>query len=217
MAYQIEAVLFDMDGVLVDSEEFIAEAGRLMFAEKGYGVKNEDFYPYRGFGENRFLGGVAEQYGIPIDIEQDKARTYEIYCDIVKGRLEPLPGSVEFVRHCREIGLKTALATSTDYIKMMANLEGIGLAHGAFDALVNGLDVERRKPYPDIYLLAAEKIGADPARCLVVEDAVAGVEAARAAGCRCLALTTSFAAEELDGADWIIPDLRSAPEEALRW
>ena len=213
----LKAVLFDMDGVLVDSEEFIARAAVRMFAEKGYVVQEDDFVPFRGYGENRFLGGVAEKYGIPFEVEPDKARTYEIYGELVKGRLSPLPGSVEFVERCRAAGLKTALATSTDYIKMMANLEEIGLAHGAFETLVNGLDVEKRKPHPDIYLLAAKRIGVPPEECLVVEDAVAGVAAAKAAGARCLAVTTSFSAAELKGADWITSGLDAVPEEALEW
>ena len=214
---QLKAVLFDMDGVLVDSEEFIADAAVRMFAEKGYTVRHEDFIPFRGYGENKFLGGVAAKYDIPLDLEPDKARTYEIYCTIVKGRLNPLPGSVEFVHRCRDEGYRTALVTSTDYIKMMANLEEIGLAHGAFDTLINGLDVERRKPHPDIYLLAMKRLGVAPQDCLIVEDAVAGVASAIAAGARCLALTTSFSAGELTGADWITSGLDAVPEEVLQW
>jgi len=208
------AVIFDMDGVLTDSEPFIAEAGRLMFREvHGIEVRHEDFKPFVGFGENRFLGGVAEKYGIKaFDVERDKARTYDIYCEIVEGRLHEMPGAGNFVRACRERGLKTALATSTDKIKMIANLKSIGLYDGAFDAKVNGLDVERRKPHPDIFLKAAELIGVEPRACWVVEDAIAGVQAAKAAGMRCLALLTSFPEAELRaaGADAFAKDLSFA-------
>jgi HAD superfamily hydrolase (TIGR01509 family) len=213
----LKAVLFDMDGVLTDSEELIAEAGVRMFAQKGYVVTQDDFYPFRGYGENRFLGGVAEKYGIPFDQEKDKARTYEIYCSIVKGNLTPLPGSIEFVHRCRDLGFKTALVTSTDFIKMQANIDEIGLADGAFDVMINGLDVTRRKPYPDMYLLAARRLGVPPENCLVVEDAIAGVSSAVAAGCRCLALTSSYSRDELSAADWIIESLEDVPEEVLRW
>jgi len=208
------AVIFDMDGVLTDSEPFIAEAGMLMFREiHGVEVRHEDFKPFVGFGENRFLGGVAEKYGIQdFDVERDKARTYDIYCEIVEGKLHEMPGAGDFVRACRARGLKTALATSTDKIKMVANLKAIGLYDGAFDAKVNGLDVERRKPYPDIFLKAAELIGVEPGACWVVEDAIAGVQAAKAAGMRCLALLTSFPEAELKaaGADVFAKDLSFA-------
>jgi HAD superfamily hydrolase (TIGR01509 family) len=213
-----KAVIFDMDGVLTDSEWFIAEAARLMFRETHHtAVQHEDFHEFVGMGENKFLGGVAAKYGVKgFEIERDKARTYAIYVDIVKGKLRPLPGAVEFVKACSSLGLKTALATSTDYIKMMANLEAIGLAEGVFDAMVNGLDVERRKPFPDLFLEAARRIDLAPEYCWVVEDSVGGVEAARAAGMRCLGLLTTFpeAAIREARADIIAKDL-SAIQPAL--
>ncbi|MDR2768074.1 MAG: HAD-IA family hydrolase [Treponema sp.] len=239
MGEKTSAVIFDMDGVLTDSEWFIAEAGLLMFKEHGIEVSHDDFTPFVGKGENTFLGGVAEKYRFAaFDIERDKTRTYEIYCDIVKGKLKAIPGSVEFVHRCRELGLKTALATSTDYIKMMANLEAIGLyntelrseqiglaaaigaaaRNKAFDAMVNGLDVERQKPFPDLYLEAASRIETPPAECWVVEDSVEGVKAAKAAGMRCLALLTTFGEAEIRGAgaDRIAANLAGyKPEELI--
>ena len=209
-----EAVIFDMDGVLVDSEWFIAEAARMMFAEThGAEVKHEDFLPFVGRGENLFLGGVAEKYGIgSFDVERDKARTYAIFIEIVRGKLKELPGASAFVAACRKKGLKTALATSTDRIKMEANLREIGLDGDAFMARVNGLDVERKKPFPDIFLEAARRIGAEADSCWVVEDSTSGVKAAKAAGMRCLALLTTFPESELRaaGADAITKDLSTA-------
>ncbi len=213
----IQAVLFDMDGVLVDSEEFICEAAIAMYRERGLEVQPEDFLPFVGAGENRYVGGVAEKYGFEIDLEREKARTYEIYCEIIKGKLQPLPGVHSFIKTCRDKGLKLALATSADRIKMRANLDEIGLPVDTFDAAVNGLEVDRKKPFPDIYLKASELVGVDPESCLVVEDAVNGIEAGKAAGCRCLGLTTSFTAEELAEADWTAPDLDLFPAEALNW
>jgi len=92
----IEGVLFDMDGVLVDSETFICKAAIMMFRELGFNVSPQDFLPFVGMGENRYIGGVAEKYKILIDIEQVKARTYDIYETIVKGKLFSLPGASEF-------------------------------------------------------------------------------------------------------------------------
>jgi len=214
----LRAVVFDMDGVLCDSEPFICEAACRMFAELyGRTVAEEDFIPFVGTGENRYIGGVAEKRGIEIDVDEAKRRTYEIYLEIIRGRLRPLAGAREFVAECRRRGLKLAVATSADEVKMRGNLAEIDLPPGLFDVTVNGLDIERKKPHPDIFLLAARRLGLRPERCLVVEDAPNGVSAAKAAGSPCLAVTSSFEADRLRecGADWAAPDLAHVPQELM--
>ncbi|HSN49902.1 MAG TPA: HAD-IA family hydrolase [Bacteroidales bacterium] len=213
----IKGVLFDMDGVLVDSEPFICKAAIMMFEEMGLRVVPEDFHPFVGMGENRYIGGVAEHHGASVDIEKVKARTYEIYETIVRGNLTPLPGVHKFISECRERGFRLALATSADRVKMEVNLREIGLTSGTFNSIVTGLDVKNKKPFPDIYIMAAERIGLDPYECLVVEDAVSGIKAGKSAGCRCLGLTTSFEAAVLAEADWICGTLNDVPEEAINW
>lgn len=213
----IQGILFDMDGVLVDSEQYITRAAIHMFKEKGLEVKEDDFKPFTGMGENRFLGGVAEKYDFPFDEDKDKARTYEIYEDLVKGKLKALTGVFEFIEKCREKNLKMAVASSADKVKVQINLREIDLPEKWFGALIHGNSVSKRKPHPDIFLKAAERIDIKPFNCLVVEDAVTGVDAAIEAGCRCLALTTSFSADELKKADWIAEDLSKAPDDCLNW
>ncbi len=213
----IEAVLFDMDGVLVDSEEYIRSAAVQMFQEKGYQVAPEDFLPFTGMGENRYLGGVAEKYRIPFNLEKEKARTYAIYADLVRGKLNPLDGVHEFINTCRKQGLKLAVASSADLVKVNINLDEIGLERSLFGAIVTGLDIEHKKPAPDIFLKAAQLLDVQPSRCLVVEDAVSGVEAGKAAGARVLALTTSFSDDKLSKADWITSTLATSDPEVLNW
>jgi len=210
-------VIFDMDGVLLDSEPFICRAAMMMFAEKGLQVQAEDFLPFVGAGENRYLGGVAEKYHFPIDIERDKKRTYDIYLEIIRGRLAPLPGVREFIARCRTMGKKIAVASSADWRKVNGNLSQIDLPPATFDAVVVGEDVANKKPHPEIFLTAIKKLGLESRQCLVVEDAVNGVAAARAAGARCLALTTSFSTDQLSEADWYAPTLAQAPLEVLEW
>ncbi|MCX6344288.1 MAG: HAD-IA family hydrolase [Armatimonadetes bacterium] len=213
----IKAVIFDMDGVLLDSEPLIREAAMRMFAEHGIIVQPEDFKPFVGAGEDRFIGGVAEKYGFPLDPVRDKARTYEIYADVVDGKIEPLNGAHEFIAKARAKGLKLAVASSADQIKIDINLKGIGIPLETFDAIVSGSDVTKKKPNPEGFLKAAEKLGIKPEQCLVVEDAINGVQASKAAGMRCLAVTTSFTPVDLAAADWIAADLAAAPDEALNW
>lgn len=213
----IKGVLFDMDGVLVDSEQYICRAATIMFKELGTKVLPEDFLPFIGMGENRYIGGVAEKYGVKVDIEKVKARTYKIYETIVNHKLFPLPGVHEFIAVCRKKGLKLALATSADKVKMDINLKEIGLSGDTFQSIITGLDVMNKKPFPDIYIKAAGNIGLNPQECLVVEDAVSGIKAGKSAGCRCLAVTTSFDAAALQEADWICESLLKVPEEVTNW
>ena len=213
----IKGVLFDMDGVLVDSEAFICKAAIMMFEELGINASSDDFLPYVGMGENKYLGEVAQKYGLKVEIEKIKERTYKIYEKIVKGHLYPLPGAHEFIAKCRNKGLSLALATSADRIKMEVNLKEIGLSEMTFNSIITGLDIVKKKPFPEIYLKAARSLGLNSADCLVVEDAVSGIKAGKDAGCRCLAVTTSFEAAALKGADWICDSLLNVPDEALNW
>ncbi|MCX7024798.1 MAG: HAD-IA family hydrolase [Spirochaetes bacterium] len=203
-------MLFDVDGVLVDSERFIALAAVRMFAElHGVAVDPAEFAPFIGTGEGRYLGGVAAAHGIDLDVEKAKARTYALYFEVIRGRLRTVPGAVELVRALRAAGARIAIATSADRGKLDANLREAGLCDGDFDAVLTGLDVERKKPFPDIYLEAARRIGVPPEDCLVIEDAPEGILAGIAAGARCAGVSTSFPAERLfeAGAAFVLPDL----------
>jgi len=213
----IRAVLFDMDGVLVDSERLIAEAAKRMFAERyGLEVKLEDFVPFVGAGENRYLGGVAEKYGIRIDIVPAKAWTYEIYGQLARAHalgMRAIPGAVEYARACRKLGLKTAVASAADRVKVLINLEYLGLDPSEFDTVLTAEDVTHKKPDPEMYLKAAVRVGIELAECMVIEDAVNGTIAGVRAGARVLGITSSFPEAKLReaGATWIAPDLARAP------
>ena len=209
----IQAILFDMDGVLCDSEAFIAAAAAHMLTET-YGIHptRSDFAPFIGTGEDRFIGGTAEKFGVKVSLPRDKDRTYAIYLDLIKGKLNPLHGVKEFIEDARQRGLKLAVASSADDIKVRGNLQEIGLPFDLFDAIVCGQDVVHKKPAPDIFLLAAEKCGIDPRHAIVAEDALTGVQAAVSAGCLPLGITTAFSAEELTakGTLWTAPNLGAA-------
>lgn len=197
----IRAVIFDMDGVLVDSEKLINAAAIAMFKEKGLIVQPDDFLPFVGAGEDRYIGGVAEHYNFPLDVPAAKKRTYEIYLELVPSQLEVFPGVLDLLDECRKAGLLIAVASSADEIKVRANLQKIGLPINFWDALVTGEDALHKKPAPDGFLAAAEQLGAMPSECVVVEDAVNGVQAANSAGMRCVAVATSFPADRLHEAD----------------
>ena len=215
----IRGVLFDMDGVLYESEPFLVQAAIRMFAERGVTVAADEFDPYFGMGEDHLLKGVADQHGVTLPAEAAKQRTYALYLDAIHGVIQPLPGVHDFLRRCAQRRLRTALATSGDRFKATRGLQEIGLSESSFGAVVTGSDPVRKKPEPDIFLLAARRLDLDATSCLVIEDALAGVRAAKAAGARCLAVTTNNPANKLRdaGADWVVPDLAHAPDECLAW
>ena len=194
-------VIFDMDGVLVDSEPLINRAAVAMFHERGdLAVQPGDFVPFVGAGEDRYIAGVAERHGITLDVATAKARTYALYLDIV-GELKPFPNARQLVERCRAYGAKVAVASATDQIRLEANLRQVDLPIETWDAVVSGNDVTNKKPAPDIFLLAAHRLGVAARDCVVIEDSHHGAAAARAAGMRCVAVAQTFPAESLAGAD----------------
>jgi cytidine deaminase len=205
----ITAILFDMDGVLVDSERFISQAAIEYLRTVGVEAKPEDFHPFVGAGEDRFIGGVAEQYGVSLDLGEAKRQTYGIYGRLVQDTLGAMDGVYRFIGNARKAGLALAVATSADRQKLEINLRAAKLDPSWFAVLLNGLDVERKKPHPDIYELAAKRLGVDPEACIVFEDATNGVRAAKTAGALCGGITTTFSEARLraEGADFIIRGL----------
>jgi HAD superfamily hydrolase (TIGR01509 family) len=201
MNEKIRAVIFDVDGVLVDSEPLLNAAATAMFKEKGLTVQPTDFLPFVGAGEDRYIGGVAEKYHFAFDLTAAKQRTYEIYLDLVPSQLEAFPGAYDFVLACRNAGLLVAVASAADRIKVFANLQKINLPPEFWDTAVVAEQVKHKKPAPDIFLAAAQNLNVIPVECVVVEDAVNGIKAAKAAGMRCVAVATTFRAERLQEAD----------------
>jgi HAD superfamily hydrolase (TIGR01509 family) len=212
----IRAAIFDMDGVLTDSEPLINAAAVAMFHEKGLSVRPDDFLPFVGTGEDRYIGGVAELHHFLIDLPAAKRRTYEIYLELVPARLKVFPGARELVESCRQAGLHVAVASSADRIKVEANLAKASLPLESWDAVVTGEDVVAKKPAPDIFIKAAEKLGFKACECVVIEDAVNGIQAALAAGMRCVAVAQSFPAQRLRAAQVVRPGIAQVSLQDLR-
>jgi beta-phosphoglucomutase len=212
----LKGILFDMDGVLLESEQLTSQAAVRYFREKGVDVKPEDFIPFYGMGEKKYFGGVAEKYNIPFDVEKEKNKVYDLFAEMAKGKMVPMPGVRKFLDKVKGMNLKTAIATSASLYKVNINLELIGIKKSVFNAIVSSEDITNNKPNPEIFLKAASKLGLKPIECLVVEDAPGGVEAAKSAGCKCLAVMSSFTEKELKKADWIIKELTSYPIEIFK-
>uniref|UniRef100_A0A0D9VTA0 Thioredoxin domain-containing protein n=1 Tax=Leersia perrieri TaxID=77586 RepID=A0A0D9VTA0_9ORYZ len=200
---KVSAVLFDMDGVLCNSEELSRLAGVDLFAEMGVDVTGDDFVPYMGTGEANFLGGVAKLKGVKdFNADSAKKRFFEIYLDKYAKPNAGIgfPGALDLVTECKNAGLKVAVASSADRIKVDANLSAAGLPLSLFDAIVSADAFENLKPAPDIFLSASKTLGVDADECIVIEDALAGVQAAKAAEMRCIAVMTTLEEDALQQA-----------------
>ena len=213
----IRYIIFDMDGVLVGSEKAIRAACMKMFERRGLTVQPDDFIPFTGMGENRFIGGVAEKYGKTFTPDM-KAEAYKIYGEIARDNVIVYDGVKQLIMDLKERGYKVAVASAADDVKVKVNLACIGLTKDDFHAVVTGDDVSRHKPDPEAFLLACEKLGGVPGQSVVVEDAVAGCQAAKAAGMKCIGVMSTFDADMLKnaGADFVVertPDMLAVVEE----
>jgi HAD superfamily hydrolase (TIGR01509 family) len=217
MAAAIRAAVFDMDGVLVNNAPFHREAWRRLAREEGFPLTDPEFWRLaigRPVAEAvpRILGRAVP----PADAMRLAQRKTTLYHELADGHAPPVAGVVEFVRHLTTAAVPRALATSAVAESAARILDGLGLA-AAFPVQVTAGQVERGKPDPEVYLTAAARLGVPPAACVVFEDAVVGVEAARRAGMAVVGLTTAHAAAELReaGATWTVPDFTGLAWAAL--
>jgi HAD superfamily hydrolase (TIGR01509 family) len=197
-----QAIVFDMDGVLVDSEELHAHAKRTAFRQAGITLTDSDLREYVGRSDAVMIEEVGTRFqlnaGQRAAIFREKARIYEQE----EKKLKIVPGSIEFVRWTAQ-HYKLALATSATTRNRVAALDLLGIAD-SFEVIVDLSDVSEPKPSPEIYLTAVSRLALVPSECMVVEDALTGVLSAKRAGCVVSALTQTFAPEALleAGADF---------------
>ena len=196
-----EAVLFDMDGVVVDSEPIHEAALVELYAARGWPVEDPRFFALKGRSGADVFAELAARHGTDADaLAADKHARYGALF-AVRGAL--VPGVAAVLDALVARGVPLALATSAHRAEARTALDRFGVT-GAFRALVTADDVARSKPHPEPYLRAASALGVDPARCLVVEDTVHGVRAGVAAGATVAAITGTFPAALLRdaGAAW---------------
>jgi HAD superfamily hydrolase (TIGR01509 family) len=199
------AVIFDMDGVLVDGEPLHFRAVNQLLAEDGREITLDQYKPYMGTkaGWREFVADL----GLPHPVEHYSARYDEVILEQYRSEAEALPGALAVVGAIREAGIPLALCSSSRRSWVDAALERIGLA-GQFVTITTGSDVTDGKPAPDIYLAAAAAIGKPPEQCLAIEDAPAGIQSAKAAGMTCWAVLTEYTRDlELPNPDAVFETL----------
>ena len=192
----IHSVIFDMDGVLVDSEHAGTLLSKQVLRSRGIPAEYDDFKSFTGMGDDRFLSGVCEKYGFPYDAGM-KQELYDLYAVRAKGMVKVFDWTREMLLALYEKEVPFAVASASDMEKVYANINCIGVDRSMFRAIATGSDVTRNKPHPDIFLKAAEKAGFAPQETVVVEDSLSGVLAAQRAKMKAIAVTTSFPKEKL--------------------
>ncbi len=218
---KLYGLIFDVDGVIADTEAVNARASIKVFAEL-FGVKGvvrEDFEAGLGRGAEEYVKAGAGVHGLELTEEQVKTVTQlrqEYFLKIL--REEPLPpfgGVLELLaKAMQRQDFRVAIATSGTLEKSRAVLNAAKVPYQKM-VYINGNDVKNKKPDPELFLLAARRMGIEPANCVVIEDAPNGVQAAKAAGAKCIAVTNSTNAVNLQQADLVCESLEQIDLETI--
>ena len=206
-------MIFDVDGVVADTEAVNSRASIKVFEDLFgiKGVKREDFEAGLGRGAEEYVRAGAKVHGLELTDQQVAQVTkmrQETFLKILQAEpLPPFPGVLELMESALEReDFRVAIATSGTLEKSRAVLEATGVPYRRM-VYINGNDVKNKKPDPELFLLAAERMGIEPANCVVIEDAPNGVQAAKAAGAKCIAVTNSTIAANLSKADLVCDSL----------
>ena len=201
-----EAVIFDMDGVLIDSEPIHIDIERKLFDKLGIAVSAEVHRNYLGVAGDYMYQDLKTKFGLPGSVSELLQFDDAFRCDYFR-QLKDLTlneGVLNLIREIGQAGIKLGVATSSSPALAAILLERCEIL-SLFDGVVTTSEAGRSKPFPDVYLMAARKIGVGPADCVVFEDSPNGLSAARRAGMFTIAVqTSSVDIQELSAADFLI-------------
>lgn len=211
----IKGVIFDMDGTLVDNSPIHEQAFEIWCKTRGFSFTHSDLEKLFGMGNDdilKFVTGDPNLTDETIDLyAQEKEATYrELYAPTIK----PIAGLLDLLSELEAQGVKMAIGSSGMRKNVDFVLEKCGIER-YFSALANGDLVKKAKPDPAIFLLAAQMLGLQPQECVVIEDSFAGIEAARRAGMKVVAITTSFEASRHKDFDILIDDFTQIKAEDI--
>ncbi len=204
----IKAILFDLDGVLVDSEKVIGNIAIQVFNELGVPAKEKDILLFMGGGDRYFVDNIANLYNKKVDFQTTYNKIYDRYYE---SEIPLVNGALKFIKQAKAAGFKIAIVSSAKKKKILKNLSALNLAEEYFDLVVSGENIVRNKPNPDIYQYAALQLKVPYENCLVFEDSLLGVRAGTAAKCNVIALSTNVEAKRLEdlGALFVYDDFDS--------
>ena len=213
MPQQVRAVIFDLDGVLADSEPWWNEIDAKLLAESGVTYRGEYHRNVLGVSYRLAVEFYKKAFGLSVSTDEMMRRRGEIAIDFFVNQIGIFPSTKSVLQELRQMNLHLAVATSSVSASARPFLNRHALT-AFFDVIVTGEEVERGKPHPDIYLHAAEKLGIAADACLVIEDALSGVAAAKAAKMRVAAIPDTRFVDRRDyerKADYLLGSLSEIP------
>jgi beta-phosphoglucomutase len=205
-SYTLRAVIWDMDGVIADTSALHYAAWQDVLGKWGIVYTKEAFQLNCGKRTDSIVRSLVGCRGSQQDVESIKAEKEARYRERAHEKVSALPGAVELLRSLERADFLQALASSAHKEDVEFSLGRLGI-RGYFPVIVSGWDVRQGKPNPQCFLMAAERLGVIPKECVVIEDAVVGVSAAKSAGMCCLAVTTTNPREKLSEADLVVNSL----------
>ncbi len=210
---ELYGLIFDVDGVIADTEAVNMRASIRVFAELFgvEGVQRKDFEKGLGLGSEEYLRAAAKVHGLELNNEQMAQATklrQEYFLQILaQESLPAFPGVLKLMETALEHqDFRVAIATSSTRAKSQAVLRSAKVPYGKM-VYITGSEVKNKKPHPELFQKATEHLKISPGKCIVIEDAPSGVKAAKAAGCKCIAVTNSMAADRLAKADVVVSSL----------
>ena len=214
MSNGIQAVIWDLDGVIIDSADEHRLAWQRLAREEGIVMTDADFWATFGKRNDDIFASLWDNLS-PEQVKALSDRKEMYFRELIRESASPLPGAIELMRGLHDAGFAQALASSTPVENIQLISDVLGL-NRYLSVLVSGETVARGKPAPDIFLKAAAELHMHPTVCLVIEDAVAGVEAAHAAGMRCIAVAGNRDLPGLRKAELMVKDLTEVDEEHIQ-
>jgi len=204
---KIKAVIFDLDGVIADTEHLSERADEIVLGK--YGIKMTEKEKHEAFGRRveEIFEDALKARKIRLGTRKLVSEKDKVFLNLIRGKLRPIRNSLELVKFLRKNGYKVALATSSHMVKMDAELKELGIEK-LFRIKINGDHVKKGKPDPEIFLKAAEKLKVNPGECAVIEDSAFGVQAAKRAGMMAIGFRSPNSPnQDLSGADMVVDDL----------
>ncbi len=214
------SIIFDMDGVLINSMPYIFDSLNLILKEYGHRIDPKDYpkdYPiYIGVNTNKLQSLFKEQFNINLTSEYLVKRITELQIGLIKKHETPYPYLISFLEELKQNNIPFGVGTLSPQKRTVDLLNALNLLK-YFDVIVNGDEVKNRKPDPEIFLLVAKKLNSNPENCIIFEDAKNGIEAAKAAGMKVVAIKNDFEKKEnLKKADIIIDGFQDISVEKIK-